>query len=35
MHAGRIVQQGALADIIAQPANEFVAEFITAQVVSP
>ncbi|MGD9722538.1 MAG: ATP-binding cassette domain-containing protein [Pirellulales bacterium] len=35
MYGGRIVQQGALADIMSRPANEFVADFLSAQVVSP
>jgi osmoprotectant transport system ATP-binding protein len=35
MQAGRIVQQGAFAEILEQPANEFVREFVNSQVVVP
>jgi len=31
MDEGRIVQRGSIADLRAQPANEFVREFISAQ----
>jgi osmoprotectant transport system ATP-binding protein len=34
MHSGRIVQQGKLTEIIERPANDFVREFVTAQVVT-
>lgn len=34
MQSGRIVQQGPFADILASPANEFVREFVTSQVVA-
>ena len=31
MHAGRIVQQGAFADLVERPATPFVSQFLTAQ----
>jgi osmoprotectant transport system ATP-binding protein len=34
MHSGRIVQQGPFSEILDNPANEFVAEFISSQVVA-
>ncbi len=35
MNAGRIVQRGRFAEIVAQPADQFVREFINSQVVAP
>jgi osmoprotectant transport system ATP-binding protein len=35
MNAGRIVQRGRFAEIVEQPADEFVREFINSQVVAP
>jgi osmoprotectant transport system ATP-binding protein len=35
MNAGRIVQQGTLAEIIEKPADPFVRQFVSSQVVSP
>jgi osmoprotectant transport system ATP-binding protein len=35
MNAGRIVQQGRFAEILEQPADDFVREFISSQVVAP
>jgi osmoprotectant transport system ATP-binding protein len=35
MHAGRIVQQGPFSDILGQPQDDFVREFIHSQVVTP
>jgi osmoprotectant transport system ATP-binding protein len=35
MQSGRIVQRGAFGEILASPANEFVREFVTSQVVEP
>ena len=35
MNAGRIVQRGRFAEILANPSDEFVREFITSQVVTP
>jgi osmoprotectant transport system ATP-binding protein len=34
MHDGRIVQQGSFADIVREPRNDFVREFIRSQVIS-
>jgi osmoprotectant transport system ATP-binding protein len=34
MHAGRIVQQGRLTEIMDNPADEFVREFVGSQIVS-
>ena len=31
MHAGRVVQQGAFADLLERPAAPFVTHFLTAQ----
>ncbi len=35
MHSGRIAQQGAFAEILSRPADEFVEEFVNSQVISP
>jgi osmoprotectant transport system ATP-binding protein len=35
MNAGRIVQQGRFAEILENPADEFVREFINSQIVAP
>ena len=35
MHSGRVVQQGAFADILRRPATDFVREFVSSQVVAP
>ena len=35
MNAGRIVQQGRFAEILENPSDEFVREFISSQVVAP
>jgi osmoprotectant transport system ATP-binding protein len=35
MHAGRIVQQGVLQDVLEHPATDFVREFVSSQVVTP
>ncbi len=35
IEAGRIVQQGALSDIVKNPANAFVEEFVSSQVLTP
>jgi osmoprotectant transport system ATP-binding protein len=35
IESGRIVQQGAFAEILEQPANEFVRDFVSSQVVAP
>jgi osmoprotectant transport system ATP-binding protein len=34
MHAGRIVQQGSLSEIMDNPADEFVRDFVSSQIVS-
>jgi ABC-type proline/glycine betaine transport system ATPase subunit len=35
MTAGRIVQQGAFADLVERPASPFVTQFLTAQTLAP
>ena len=35
MHSGRIVQRGTFAEILEQPVNDFVREFVNSQVVAP
>jgi osmoprotectant transport system ATP-binding protein len=35
MQSGRIVQRGSFGEILASPANEFVREFVSSQVVAP
>jgi ABC-type proline/glycine betaine transport system ATPase subunit len=35
MNAGRIVQQGPFSEILENPGDEFVREFVSSQVVTP